>query len=182
MTDSDQATQPDGTRLPTGSTQPGSRVWRFDHDISTDLLSPGQYAIDPVEVRKLHVLESIDPTFASEARPGDVLVAGRNFGCGSSRETAPENLAAVGISVVVAESFARIFMRNAVAVGLPVLVCEGAHEAFGPSDRIEVDLAAGTVQNPITGLRLRGDSLPLEMLDILSAGGILAALRTSGAE
>ncbi len=162
--------------------QPGSRVWRFGHDISTDLLSPGQYAIDPVEVRKLHVLESVDPSFASEARPGDVVVAGRNFGCGSSRETAPENLAAVGISAVVAESFARIFMRNAVAVGLPVLVCQGVHEAFGPEDRIVVDLAAGTVQNPETGFKLSGDSLPVEMLDILSAGGILAALRTQGGQ
>jgi len=155
---------------------PGHRVWKFDHDISTDLLSPGAYAIDPVEVRKLHVLESVNPRFASEARPGDVIVAGRNFGCGSSRETAPENLTAVGVSVVCAESFARIFMRNAVAVGLPVLVCAGVHEAFGPDDRIEVDLATGSVRNPISGRELAGEPLPPEMRTILSAGGILAAL------
>ena len=83
------------------------RVWRFDDDISTDLLSPGAYAIDPVEVRKLHVLESINPEFASDVEPGDVIVAGRNFGCGSSRETAAENLKVLGVSCVVAESFAR---------------------------------------------------------------------------
>ncbi len=156
-------------RLPTG------RVWKFGDDISTDLLSPGAYAIDPVEIRKLHVLESVDPDFASEVKPGDVVVAGRNFGCGSSRETAPENLAALGVSCVVAESFARIFMRNAVAVGLPVLVCPGVHEAFAGGDPIQVDLASGIVVAP--GGELRGVPLPEEMRRILDAGGILAALR-----
>ena len=95
------------------------------------MLSPGAYAVDPVEVRKLHVLESVNPAFASEVDPGDVIVAGRNFGCGSSRETAAENLQALGVACVVAESFSRLFLRNAVAVGLPVLVCERrSHAAF----------------------------------------------------
>jgi len=155
------------------------RVWRFDHDISTDLLSPGAYAIDPVEVRKLHVLESINPDFASDVEPGDVVVAGRNFGYGSSRETAAENLKVLGVACVVAESFARIFMRNAVAVGLPVLVCAGVHETFAESDRVEVDLASGRVLNTDTGTELKGDSLPEEMREILAAGGILAVLRES---
>ncbi len=152
------------------------RVWRFDHDISTDVLSPGQYAVDPVGVRKLHVLESVNPSFASDVMPGDVVVAGRNFGCGSSRETAAENLKALGVACVVAESFSRIFMRNSVALGLPVVVCPGVHDGFADGDRIEVDLAEGRIVNAESGVELAGDSLPIEMRNILSAGGILAVL------
>lgn len=152
------------------------RVWRFDHDISTDVLSPGQYAVDPVEVRRLHVLESVNPSFAPDVRPGDVVVAGRNFGCGSSRETAPENLRSLGVACVVAESFSRIFMRNAVALGLPVVVCRGVHGGFADGDRIEVDLARGRITNLGSGAELQGDPLPSEMRDILNAGGILAVL------
>ncbi|MCP3936034.1 MAG: 3-isopropylmalate dehydratase [Actinomycetia bacterium] len=155
------------------------KVWRFDDDISTDVLSPGAFALDPVEVRMLHVLESVNPAFAAEVESGDVVVAGRNFGCGSSRETAPENLKALGVACVVAESFARIFMRNAVAVGLPVVVCSGVHGVFDDGDTAEVDLASGLVHNPGTGTQLRGDPLPEEMREILHAGGILALLRNS---
>lgn len=156
------------------------RVWKFGDDVSTDLLSPGTYAVDPVEVRKLHVLESINPDFASRVTPGDVVVAGRNFGCGSSRESAAENLVALGVATVVAESFSRLFTRNAVAVGLPVLICAGVHAAFEDGDEAEVDLAAGRVRNPATGAELHGDSLPPEMLEILDAGGILAVLANRG--
>lgn len=152
------------------------RVWRFEHDISTDVLSPGQYAVDPVEVRMLHVLESVNPVFASEVEPGDVVVAGRNFGCGSSRETAAENLKALGVACVVAESFSRIFMRNSIALGLPVVVCPGVHAGFADGDRIEVDLGSGRIVNVESDAELFGDSLPLEMREILSAGGILAVL------
>ncbi|MCL1593192.1 MAG: 3-isopropylmalate dehydratase small subunit [Actinomycetia bacterium] len=154
------------------------RVWRFGNDISTDVLSPGTYAVAPLEIRKLHVLESVNPVFASECQPGDVIVGGSNFGCGSSRETAPENLKAVGVACVVAESLARIFMRNAVAVGLPVLVCEGVHDVFEEGQVIAVDLATGAVTNRTTGDTYQGDSLPEEMRTILSAGGILEVLRT----
>ncbi len=153
------------------------RVWRFDHDISTDVLSPGAYAVDPVEVRKLHVLESVNPAFASGVQPGDVIVAGRNFGCGSSRETAAENLKALGIACVAVESLSRLFMRNAVAVGLPVLICAGIHAAFADGDAIEIDLASGHVLHPASGTSLQGESLPEEMRKILAAGGILEILR-----
>ncbi len=153
------------------------RVWGFDDDINTDALSPGQYAVHPVEVRKLHVLESVNPSFASEVAQGDVVVAGRNFGCGSSRETAVENLKALGVACVVAESFGRIFMRNAIALGLPVVVCAGIRGVFEDGDRIEVDLATGRIVNVDSGSELRGDALPAEMLEILEAGGILAVLR-----
>lgn len=153
------------------------RVWRFDHDISTDVLSPGGYALDPVEVRKSHTLESVNPAFASGVEPGDVIVAGRNFGCGSSRETAVENLKALGVACVAAESLSRLFMRNAVAAGFPVLVCAGVHRAFADGDGIEIDLASGRVVNVESGSYLQGDSLPEEMREILAAGGILAVLR-----
>jgi len=157
------------------------RVWRFDHDISTDLLSPGAYAVDSVEVRKLHTLESINPAFAPGVRSGDIVVAGRNFGCGSSRETAAENLKVLGVACVAAESFSRLFMRNAVAVGLPVLVCAGVHAAFDDGDRIEIDLASGVARNTGSDTELQGDSLPEEMRQILAAGGILAVLESRGA-
>ncbi len=152
------------------------RVWRFDHDISTDVLSPGAYAIDPVEVRKLHVLESVNPAFATGVEPGDIIVAGRNFGCGSSRETAAENLKALGVACVAAESLSRLFMRNAIAVGLPVLICAGVHEAFADGDGIEIDLRSGKVRGGEIGSDLQGESLPKEMREILAAGGILATL------
>ncbi len=154
------------------------RVWKFDNDISTDVLSPGQYAVDPVEVRKLHVLESVNPEFAPNVEPGDIVVAGSNFGCGSSRETAAENLRALGVACVVAESFARIFMRNAVAVGLPVVVCQGVHDSFSDGDTGRVVLSEGSVTNIDTGAALVGDSLPAEMRDILAAGGILNVLQS----
>ncbi|MCC6224725.1 MAG: 3-isopropylmalate dehydratase small subunit [Thermoleophilia bacterium] len=155
------------------------RVWRFGDDVSTDLLSPGEYAIDPVSVRKQHCLESLNPDFPRAARPGDLVVAGSNFGCGSSRETAPENLKALGIACVVADSFARIFLRNAVAIGLPVLACPGASAAFADGDTAEIDLGEGTLRHAGTGAVLRGEPLPPEMREILSAGGILAVLRAS---
>ena len=153
------------------------KVWCFGDDISTDLLSPGEYALAPPEEQKLHTLESVDPRFAQEVQPGDVVVAGRNFGCGSSRESAPENLRALGVACVVADSFARIFLRNAVAISLPVLACAGARAAFAEGDEIEIDLATGRVRSRATGRVLQGEPLPAEMREILSSGGILAALR-----
>lgn len=153
------------------------RAWCFGDDVSTDALSPGQWAIDPVEVRMTHTLESLDSRFPAQVRRGDLVVAGRNFGCGSSRETAPENLQALGVACVVAESFARIFLRNAIAIGLPVLVCPGIRPEVSDADQVEVDLGAGTVRNPRTGSVLPCERLPAEMRAILAAGGILALLR-----
>lgn len=153
------------------------RVWKFDHDISTDVLSPGAYALSTIEERARHCLESVNPDFARRVQEGDILVAGRNFGCGSSRETAPENLKILGVACVVAESFSRLFMRNAVAVGLPVLVCPGVHRAISDGNEIEVDLATGELTNSANGERLPGEPLPEEMRRILRAGGILEVLK-----
>ncbi len=156
------------------------RAWCFGDDVSTDALSPGQWAIDPVEVRMAHTLESLNPVFPAEVRPGDVVVGGKNFGCGSSRETAPQNLKALGVACVVAGSFARLFLRNAIAIGLPVLICPGSRAAVEDGDQVEVDLAAGTLRDLRTGSAVTGERLPPEMHEILTAGGILALLRTHG--
>jgi len=153
------------------------RVWKFDHDISTDVLSPGAFALSTVEERARHCLESVNPDFSENVQEGDIVVAGRNFGCGSSRETAPENLKVLGVACVVAESFSRLFMRNAVAVGLPVLVCDGVHAVVIDGDQVEIDLASGALTSLARGERLQGESLPEEMRKILRAGGILAVLK-----
>jgi 3-isopropylmalate/(R)-2-methylmalate dehydratase small subunit len=161
--------------------QPGllvrGRAWRFGDDISTDALSPGAYAVAPAAERARHTLEAVNPRFAVEVRPGDVVVAGRNFGCGSSRETAPEGLKALGVGCVVAVSFARLFLRNAVAIGLPALPCAGAAAAVGEGDAVEVDLETGTVRNTATGVAAPGQPLPAPMLEMLRAGGIRPLLR-----
>jgi len=130
----------------------------------------------------MHTLESIDPRFATDVKAGDVVVAGRDFGCGSSRETAPENLKELGVACVVADSFSRLFLRNAVAIGLPVLPCPGASGAFSPGSDIEVDLATGDVRNVATGAVLHGEPLPESMRRILSAGGMLAILKSDRLE
>jgi 3-isopropylmalate/(R)-2-methylmalate dehydratase small subunit len=134
--------------------------------------------VDSLEVRKMHTLESVDPRFATDVQAGDVVIAGRDFGCGSSRETAPENLKELGVACVVADSFARLFLRNAVAIGLPVLPCPGASSSFSPGGDVEVDLATGQVRNIETGTVLHGEPLPESMRRILSAGGMLAVLRS----
>lgn len=153
------------------------RAWVFGDDINTDLLAPGAYAVAPLAERVRHTLEAVHPRFASDVRPGDVLVAGANFGCGSSREHAPEALKALGVGGVVAESLARIFLRNAVAIGLPVLVCPGVAAAFREGDPIEVDLALGRVTNRRDGTVLQASPLPGMMQDLLAAGGVLPMLR-----
>ena len=158
------------------------KVWLFGDDISTDLLSPGACVFATEQVRRQHVLEAADPRFAREVQPGDVIVAGRNFGCGSSRESAPENLKLVGLGGVVAESFARIFFRNAVAIGLPVVACPGVVAAFAPGEEIELALDEATVRNLRTGQVLQAERLAPDMLQVLARGGILPLLRELAAD
>lgn len=153
------------------------RVWKFGNDINTDLISPGRYQAAPIEEIKEHVLEAINPRFAKEARPGDILIAGKNFGCGSSRESAPQALKALGVAAVVAESFARIFFRNAVAVGLPVLACPSVSQSFKEGETLELDLEKAEVKNRAAGTSLKGSPLPQQMLDVLNKGGIPALLK-----
>jgi 3-isopropylmalate/(R)-2-methylmalate dehydratase small subunit len=152
-------------------------VWKLGDNIDTDVITPGKYLSLPMDQLKLHVLEPINPDFAKMVKPGDVIVGGRNFGCGSSREQAPRALKELGIAAIIAESFARIFFRNAINIGLPVLICEGVSRAFDEGDILEADLSTGEVKNVSKGITLRAKPLPPIMLEILSAGGAIELLK-----
>jgi 3-isopropylmalate/(R)-2-methylmalate dehydratase small subunit len=152
-------------------------VWKLGDNIDTDVITPGKYLSLPMDQLKLHVLEPINPGFAKMVKPGDVIVGGRNFGCGSSREQAPRALKELGIAAIIAESFARIFFRNAINIGLPVLICEGVSRAFDEGDILEADLSTGEVKNVSKGITLRAKPLPPIMLEILSAGGAIELLK-----
>lgn len=152
------------------------RVWKFGDDVDTDAITPGQY-MGSMREMKQHVLEVVNPRFPQEVKPGDIIVAGSNFGCGSSRETAPAVLQAVGLGAVVAESFARIFFRNAIAIGLPIMTCPGVSGAFAAGNELELDVDNATVTNITRGRTLPAQPLPDEMKEVLSRGGIVPLLK-----
>ena len=154
------------------------KTWRFGDNVDTDVITPGIYMDAPMEEMKKHVLESLNPRFPREVEPGDVIVAGKNFGCGSSRETAPDAIKALGVGAVVAESFARIFFRNAVAIGLPILPCPGVASSFEEGEEVEVDIPRAIVRNCTRNITIAGPPLSKDILDILSQGGILTVLKT----
>ncbi|OGC88906.1 MAG: 3-isopropylmalate dehydratase [candidate division Zixibacteria bacterium RBG_16_48_11] len=150
------------------------RVWKFGDDISTDLIAPGRFyhlRSNLPEFAK-HVMEDADPSFASKVQPGDFVVGGKNFGLGSSREHAPLIIKMAGVSAVLAKSFARIFYRNAINVGLPVLVCET--DKLESGDELEVDLEKGLIRNTSKGVTLDFKPLPKVMINILQDGGLVA--------
>jgi 3-isopropylmalate/(R)-2-methylmalate dehydratase small subunit len=153
------------------------RVWKFGDNIDTDVITPGKHLYLPMPEMAKHALEVRDPAFGKEAKPGDLLVAGRNFGCGSSREQAPRVLKLLGIGCVLAETFARIFYRNAIAIGLPVLAVPGLWAATEAGQVVAVDLGSGEVVNRTTGATFRGRPIPARMLAVLAEGGILPALK-----
>lgn len=145
-----------------------------DH-IDTDAIIPAWCLNDPrPEALAAHCMEYIDPEFAKRVSPGDVIVAGANFGCGSSREHAPIAIKACGISAVIARSFARIFFRNAINIGLPILECPHAVDATEDGDVVSFDLASGTIENETRGLSFRAEPFPQFMLGIVDAGGLVA--------
>ena len=153
------------------------RVWLFGDNVDTDVITPGLYVDAPMEEMKKHVLEVLNPRFPKEVKAGDIIVAGKNFGCGSSRETAPDAIKALGIGAVVAESFARIFFRNAISIGLPVLPCPGVSGAFREGEEAGVDVDGAKVTNRSSDRVLQGLPLAKDILDILSRGGTLALLK-----
>ncbi len=165
------------TRLPSLRYQ--GRAWLLGDNISTDLLSPGHYVHDPHDVRLKHVLEAVRPGFAQGVRTGDIVVAGRNFGCGSSRESAAMHLKDLGVAAVIAESFARIFSRNALAIGLAVLSCPSISTRVQDGEHIIVDVVAGEVFLA-DGSRLELERLPDQMLEVLAKGGIVPILKEIG--
>ncbi len=153
------------------------RVWKFGDDISTDHIIAGRYLTSTdSKVLGEHAMENVDPAFAKKVRSGDLIVAASNFGCGSSREQAPIALRAAGISCVVASTFARIFYRNSINIGFPVIECPGLHERVRDGDRITVDLAAGHVVLA-SGEKVVFQPLPPNILEILTAGGLVPKLK-----
>lgn len=154
------------------------RAWVFGDNIDTDVIIPGRYlnTTDPQELAA-HCMEGVDPEFPRKVRPGDIVVAGRNFGSGSSREHAPISLKAAGISCVIAQSFARIFFRNAINIGLPVLECPEAVEATQPGDELEVRLDTGEILNRRAGTVFRAKPYPPFMLELIRAGGLIPYTR-----
>jgi 3-isopropylmalate/(R)-2-methylmalate dehydratase small subunit len=156
------------------------RAWTFGDDISTDHIAPGRLfhlRTDLPELAK-HVMEDADPAFAQRVSRGDFIVAGRNFGLGSSREHAPRIIKLAGVGAVLAQSFARIFFRNAINVGLPVLQCDTS--AIGRGDELEVDLMGGRVRDLTTGDVVSFVPLPAVMVTILGDGGLVEHLKKHG--
>ena len=149
-----------------------SRVWKFHNDVDTDQIIASQYLLLPnIDEMKGYTFESLDPEFAQKVEPGDVIVAAENFGCGSSREQAPSVLKALGIKAVIAKSFARIFYRNAINVGLPVLVCKELYDDVKESEEVELDLSKGTII--YNEKQYACTKLPELMQTILDKGGLI---------
>jgi 3-isopropylmalate/(R)-2-methylmalate dehydratase small subunit len=151
---------------------------KFGNNVDTDVILPGRYMtlIDPYELAK-HALEGLDPAFPEKAKEGVIVVGGKNFGCGSSREQAPLALKYAGVKCVLAESFARIFFRNAINIGLPAIECKGISDAVKTGDELAVDFEAGKVENVSAGKKFQVEKLPPFILEILSDGGLIENLR-----
>jgi len=158
------------------------RVWKFGDDINTDIIIPGKYKFKTLDMKELakHAMEAVDPKFSEKVKPGDVLVAGKNFGCGSSREHAPRVLKALDLGAVIAKSFARIFYRNAINVGLPVVEAPEAAEEIREGEEVEVDLEKGEIKNLTTGKIYRFKPIPPALMEILKAGGLVEYMRKVG--
>lgn len=150
------------------------KVWRFGNDVDTDLIIPARYlnTSDPQELAR-HCMEDADPGFASKVKPGEIIVAGKNFGCGSSREHAPIAIKAAGVSCVIAASFARIFYRNAINIGLPILESPEASAAIAEGHQVEIDLNTGAIHDCATGERFHAAAFPPFMQDLIQAGGLI---------
>ena len=154
------------------------RVWTLGRDVDTDQIISGKYLtiIDPNELKK-HVLEIALPEFATRARSGDILVAGENFGSGSSREHAPQAMRAIGVGAVVADSFARIFFRNAINLGIPTIEARGVRAIFETGDVARIEMRSGRIENVRTGASVPFPPLPHHLLELLEAGGLVEKVR-----
>lgn len=151
------------------------KIFKFHTDVDTDQIIASQYLLFPtIDEMKTHAFESLDPDFTSAVKPGDFVVAAENFGCGSSREQAPGVLKALGIKAVLAKSFARIFYRNAINIGLPVIVCKDLYDHVEAGEEMELSLSEGTVK--VGGKTFTCTKLPPYMQGILDQGGLIASL------
>ena len=154
----------------------GHAIKYGDH-IDTDVIIPARYLAtqDPKELAS-HCMEDIDTTFVQRVRPGDILVAGWNFGCGSSREHAPIAIKASGVSCVIAKTFARIFYRNAINIGLAILECEAASDGIAEGDEVSVDFDTGVITNPTKGETYQAEPFPEFIKDMIQKGGLMASI------
>ncbi len=150
------------------------RAWKYGENVDTDQIIPARYLVtsDPKELGQ-HCMEDADPEFAKKVRPGDVLVGLKNFGCGSSREHAPIAIKAAGVSAVIAKSFARIFYRNSINLGLSLFECPEAAERIEPGDALELNPATGEIKNVTKGESYRAQPLPEFAREIMAAGGLM---------
>jgi len=150
------------------------KVHKYGEDVNTDVIIPARYlnVSDPAELAR-HCMEDIDADFVKKVQPGDIIMATTNFGCGSSREHAPLAIKAAGISCVIAQSFARIFFRNAINIGLPLLECGEAVDNTEAGDTLEVDLSTGKIRNLTKGLEFTAKPYPQFMSELISAGGLI---------
>jgi len=150
------------------------KCWKYGPDINTDLIIPARYlnTTDPQELAK-HCMEDVDPAFVEKVGTGDIIVADKNFGCGSSREHAPLAIKASGVACVIAKSFARIFYRNAFNVGLPVIVCPEAFEDIAEGDVVEVTTETGSITNITQGTSYSAEPIPPFMQEIINHGGLM---------
>ena len=153
-------------------------VFKYPDNVDTDVIIPARYlnTSNAQELAK-HCMEDIDTEFVTKVTPGDVMVAGWNFGCGSSREHAPLVIKTCGTGCVIAKSFARIFYRNAINIGLPILECEAAAEEIAPGDQVSVDFDTGVITDLTTGKTYQAEPFPPFIQNIIRKGGLLASLR-----
>ena len=153
-------------------------VFKYGDNVDTDVIIPARYlnAPSPSELAK-HCMEDIDPTFPQRVNPGDIMVGGWNFGCGSSREHAPIAIEACGVSCVIAASFARIFYRNAINIGFPILECPEAAQAIENGDKVTVDFATGVITDETTGKTFQAAPFPAFIQNIIQKGGLLPYLK-----
>lgn len=149
-------------------------VFKYGDNVDTDVIIPARLlnTSDPAELGR-HCMEDIDPDFIKKVKPGDIIVATKNFGCGSSREHAPIAIKASGISVVIAETFARIFYRNAINIGLPIIECAAAAHGIEDSDLVEVDFGTGIIKNLTKDISFQGQAFPPFMQKIINAEGLV---------
>ena len=153
-------------------------VFKYGDNVDTDVIIPARY-LNSYDAQELasHAMADIDPEFVNKVQPGDIIVANKNFGCGSSREHAPLCLKTAGVSCVIAETFARIFYRNALNIGLPILECPEAGDEIEQGDEVSVDFDSGVITDNTTGKSYRAEPFPPFIQDIIKKGGLLSSLK-----
>lgn len=156
-------------------------VIKYGDNVDTDVIIPARYLnTSNIEELAAHCMENLDKDFVNKVKPGDIMVAGKNFGCGSSREHAPAVIKAAGISCVIAETFARIFYRNAINIGLPIMECPEAAQDIEDGDEVSIDIYSGVITNVTKGKTYQGTPFPGFMQDIMKVGGLINYVKEKG--